>query len=92
MITALIVQDYFGGEILEAAMRRTVNGKRYLLKHFWNQLPDEQEIDFTRDQFPEGTIIPKGEKRTRVSLLRTQHVRDRYRLLKSRVNKLIRNY
>lgn len=89
LVTALVVQDFFGGAILEAVTYQTIRGKNYRLKHFWNRIADGQEIDFTRDQFPEGTIIPKGISRTRISLLSVQHTRDKYKLLKSRVEKLI---
>jgi hypothetical protein len=43
-ITALVVQDYFGGELLRCLM---TNGDR----HYWNRLPDGTEVDLTEDQF-----------------------------------------
>lgn len=47
VITALIVQDFFGGEILFCEYQN----------HFWNQLPDGIQIDLTRSQFPPDTVI-----------------------------------
>jgi len=47
--TALVVQDYFGGEIL---MYHYGNGD----KHFWNCLPDGTEVDLTADQFIGGVV------------------------------------
>lgn len=42
-VTALIVQDYFGGELVNCLHTH----------HYRNRLPDGQEIDFTKQQFPE---------------------------------------
>lgn len=44
-VTALVVQDFFGGELLRF--------KDYPLErsHYWNLLPDGREIDLTSDQF-----------------------------------------
>ena len=46
-ISALIIQDYFGGDLLYCKH----------LKHFWNKLPNGQEIDLTKSQFPDNTKI-----------------------------------
>lgn len=43
-ITALVVQDYFDGELLRCLM---TNGD----SHYWNRLPDGTEVDLTEDQF-----------------------------------------
>ncbi len=42
-VTALVVQDRFGGVLL-----RTVNEGA---SHYWNRLPNGDEVDLTRDQF-----------------------------------------
>jgi len=47
-VTALVVQDYFGGEIL---VYDYGDGD----KHFWNRLPDGREYDLTADQFIQGS-------------------------------------
>lgn len=48
-VTALIVQDFFGGEILFCKHQN----------HFWNQMPDnaKTQIDLTRSQFPSSVVI-----------------------------------
>ena len=51
-VTALIVQDHFGGELLTGE----VNG----IPHFWNLLPDGQEVDLTLGQF--GFIHDRGPR------------------------------
>jgi len=46
-VTALVVQDYFGGDIVYCMHK----------SHYWNRLPDGTEIDLTRSQFAEGTLF-----------------------------------
>lgn len=48
-ITALVVQDGLGGELL----RGTVRG----IGHYWNLLDGGGELDLTRRQFGEGATI-----------------------------------
>lgn len=43
-VTALVVADRYGGELL-----RTLNCGA---SHYFNRLPDGSEVDLTRDQFP----------------------------------------
>ena len=53
-VTALVVQDYFGGEILVFDYG---DGD----KHFWNRLPDGREYDLTADQFARGQDFSADE-------------------------------
>jgi hypothetical protein len=46
-VTALIVQDFFGGDILFCDHQN----------HAWNKLPDGTEIDLTRSQFPSDIML-----------------------------------
>lgn len=46
-VTALIVQDFFGGELLFCDHQN----------HAWNKLPDGTEIDLTQSQFPSEIIL-----------------------------------
>lgn len=62
-VTALIVQDQFGGAIL----RSLVCG----CSHFWNRLADGTEVDLTRDQFPVWFLTAPIEERSREYLLAT---------------------
>ena len=79
-VTALVVQDYFGGDL----MRRPLNDGD---SHYWNRLPNGEEIDLTYDQFfytqqydVGGAII-----RTREYVLSYPDTKLRYELLKKRV-------
>lgn len=48
-VTALIVNDYFGGEIVKA---KSSNG----ISHYWNKI-EGKDIDLTRSQFPDDEIF-----------------------------------
>ncbi|RLJ05068.1 MAG: hypothetical protein DRP08_00015 [Candidatus Aenigmatarchaeota archaeon] len=82
-VTALVVQDYFGGKIVHADV--IVNGKS--VSHYFNKINNE-EIDFTRKQFPSEAIIPSGKvyKRTRDYILSYPDTIKRYEILKERVD------
>jgi hypothetical protein len=58
-ITALVVQDVLGGDILGADVY--LDGAR-IEGHMWNRLVSGIEIDLTREQFRRGETI--GEPRT----------------------------
>ena len=72
-VTALVVQDVLGGEIVDN------NSKRE--RHFWNRI-DGEDVDFI--DVPEQE---KSRKRRREDLLRIKNVRERYEILKKRVMK-----
>lgn len=76
-VTALVVQDFLGGELLRAI----VHGG----SHYWNRLPSGEEIDLTRDQFSSFPERIKGEVRSREYVLSNENTRDRYLTLKERV-------
>ncbi len=86
-ITALIVNDYFGGEIVWA---EAVLPDSQKVSHFFNYI-NGKEVDLTRAQFPEGAVIPEGvEKKkdfatTRDYLLSYENKRGRYEQLKEKV-------
>ncbi len=52
--TALVVHDYFRGELLLAEV--TVAGEQRGF-HYWNLLPDGVEVDLTRGQFHDDEAI-----------------------------------
>jgi len=91
LVTALLIQDYKGGKILEGKVK--MGGK--MRKHFWNELPGGKEFDFTKEQFSNNTnnisITKKEEMKSEFisHCLRIQNVRQRYFLLKSNFEKLI---
>jgi hypothetical protein len=57
-ITALVVQDLLGGEVLGADV--FLDGAR-IEGHMWNRLPSGIDVDLTREQFRGGETI--GEPR-----------------------------
>lgn len=80
-VTALVIQDYFGGNILQCP---TSDGD----SHFWNLLPSGEEEDLTKDQFDHTQYYPKREQKEivdRAKLLSNPDTLNRYLLLKKRV-------
>lgn len=81
-VTALIVQDYFGGGLQR--------GDAGAVSHYWNILPSGEEADLTRRQFPEGTEIANVTRRTREYVLSHLETAHRYRKLSHRVAQRLR--
>jgi hypothetical protein len=81
-VTALIVQDYFGG-----SLRR---GEVGAISHYWNLLPSGQETDLTIKQFPEGTKVVNATTQTREYVLSHLETARRYRRLARRVDQRLR--
>lgn len=88
-VTALLVNDYFGGEIVWAEAKLP-DGRS--VSHYFNKI-NEKEVDLTRCQFPEGTCILQGvEKKkeyasTREYVLRApgSTTKERYEILKQKI-------
>jgi hypothetical protein len=83
-VTALVVQDVFGGEIVRA----DVPGYG---SHYWNRLPGMGDIDVTREQFSIDTPLPIGLVVPRSRLLEGERALsartlERYLVLKGRCN------
>lgn len=53
-ITALIVNDVFGGDFMVGEVRL---GPQRQGLHWWNRLPSGVELDLTREQFRLGQVI-----------------------------------
>jgi hypothetical protein len=86
-VTALIVQDYLGGDLLRCKM---TNGDT----HYWNRLFDSTEIDLTIDQFlciPAQPIKIDFIVRNREYVLSFPNTVIRYELLKTRVQNVLKN-
>jgi len=86
-VTALIIQDYFDGELLYC--------KHF--NHYWNRLPDNSEIDLTHQQFSKNTYICFDEMKTRNYVLKSEfakkmHTLRRYKLLKELLKKRLNIY
>lgn len=85
-VTALLVQDLLGGDLLWGEVQ-TPAGDR--VSHYWNRV-DGTEYDLTREQFPEGSIIPEGSSKkgdftsTRERVLSFEQTRTRYAILRHR--------
>lgn len=92
-ITALLVQDKFGGEILRAVISERLGS------HYWNRI-DGQEVDYTRSQYPPEIVIPPGEPVERAYILESERAikagtPERYQLLCDsfeRTEKMLREY
>jgi hypothetical protein len=90
-VTSLVVQDYFGGEILCAKVT-LVNGEE--INHYYNSI-NGVEIDLTRAQFGKNDKVGSGfEKKkeynsTREFMLSNNSCKNRYELLKQKVVKVI---
>ncbi|MFE9650365.1 hypothetical protein ACFYO0_40960 [Streptomyces sp. NPDC006365] len=50
-ITALIVNDVFGGDLMVGEVHRDGTQRSF---HWWNRLPSGVELDLTREQFQHG--------------------------------------
>lgn len=92
-VTSLIVQDYFGGEILNT-IASAHNSPETISSHYFNII-DGEVVDFTRVQFRGDVIFsepkPKHEgfKSTREYMLSHPSTVQRYELLKSKVELLL---
>lgn len=92
-VTALVVQDYLGGELL----RVQASGPGFNWGHYWNRLPSGLVVDFTQRQFPLGTDFAQLEVRERAALLdpnvnpRNEETAKRYRILEKAVKLAIRS-
>jgi hypothetical protein len=85
-VTALIVNDYFGGKILKAKFN---NGTG----HFWNLIEDK-EIDLSKSQFDENEVIPKPKIYSREEIeskSKYEEYNRRYKILKKRVEQFLKN-
>jgi hypothetical protein len=76
-VTALILQDLFGGELLRCKVGN--------ISHYWNRLPGGIELDFTREQFRTQADVTPSEVRTREFVLSFPDTVRRYLLLKERL-------
>jgi hypothetical protein len=90
-VTAAIVDDYLGGEIVWAKAALPDGGK---VSHYFNLIAG-QEYDLTRKQFPDGTVVPPGIPKTngfnstREYVLSYEATLKRYELLKEKIENLL---
>ena len=88
-VVALIVQDYFGGDLLRASLKGTPWFPQNV-SHYWNRLPDGTKVDLTEDQFGDSyPTLPDPIIRTREYVLSYPATVKRCELLKARLAKAI---
>jgi hypothetical protein len=58
-VTALVVQDLLGGELLLAKVLNADGSRQGL--HYWNRLASGVELDLTRDQFSPTEIVQEPD-------------------------------
>ncbi|MWA14267.1 hypothetical protein E5671_34685 [Streptomyces sp. BA2] len=85
-ITAIVVHDIFGGELLVGEVR-SADGEQQGF-HWWNRLASGVELDLTREQFLLGQRItaPRAVERPPGRLPRRQ---EEYELLRQRFTEAI---
>ena len=89
-VSALFVNDMLGGKLIWAEALLP-DGRK--ISHYFN-LVNGIEIDLTKEQFPKGTVIPKGiDKKkefptTRDYVLSYESTRIRYGNLKERIDSI----
>jgi len=83
-VTALVVRDLLGGDILIANVLR--NGKR-VERHAWNRLPSGLALDLTRTQFREGETFEEPTVQEPLAIAASP---KRYELLARRVRAALR--
>ena len=95
-VAALIVNDYLGGEIVWAEAKLP-DGRS--ISHYFNQI-EGKEIDLTRRQFPDGTVIPPGVEKKKQYASTREYVllapgsttKARYEILKERIDEDLDGY
>lgn len=84
-VTALVVQDYLGGDLLRCPM---TDGN----SHYWNRAPNGIEIDLTIQQFLFTEAMPIKQEtivRYREYVLSYPDTLRRYEILRKRVKEII---
>jgi hypothetical protein len=82
-VTALIVQEHLGGELLMGEVTH-LDGSRQGV-HFWNRLPGGTEVDLTREQFREGETVHAPSVVPRPPDLTVGRLASQYRVLAERL-------
>lgn len=82
-VTALVLQDLLGGELLLAEVRHADGSRQGV--HYWNRLAGGSEVDLTRSQFDRGEIVGEPKVVPRPEDVTSGRMAARYRLLADRV-------
>jgi hypothetical protein len=82
-VTALIVQDLLGGDLLLAEVLYADGSRQGV--HYWNRLPDGTELDLTREQFTASETVQAPDVVPRPADLTRGRLYPQYRALASAV-------
>ena len=82
-VTSLVVQDLMGGELTRASLE-DVQGFEFMRSHYWNTLPDGEQKDLSKSQFPNSAYktIPEGQTKDRETTLSYEPTRKRFAILR----------
>jgi hypothetical protein len=83
-ITALVLQDLLGGDLLVAEVRHADGARQGV--HYWNRLAGGVEVDVTREQFLDGEVVGAPEVVERPDDLSGARLLEQYELLSARVH------
>jgi|SRR6266550_1913191 len=83
-VTALIVQDFLGGELLRCEVNST--------SHYWNKLSSGDELDLTSHQFGPQFRPGRSELRSRGYVLGFADTVTRYQRLSRSVRRMLRRW
>jgi uncharacterized protein (DUF952 family) len=78
-VTALVVQDLLGGELLLAEVHYPDGSRQGL--HYWNRLGEGVELDLTREQFAPDEAVQAAETAERPADLTTGRLYPQYQAL-----------
>ncbi|WBB53791.1 hypothetical protein [Verrucosispora sp. WMMD573] len=80
-VTALVVQELLGGDLI---LGEVFAQDAKIGHHYWNRLPDGQDVDLTADQFRQGEVIVGGQVQQRPPGA-PRRCREQYETLRQRV-------
>lgn len=80
-VTAMVVRELLGGELVLGEV--FVDGTK-VGHHWWNRLPDGNDLDFTADQFRPEEVVTGGTVQT-LPPGGPQRCREQWELLRERV-------
>ncbi|MEU7254664.1 hypothetical protein AB0B21_02520 [Streptomyces rimosus] len=87
-ITALVVHDFFGGELMVGEVHLDGDQQGH---HWWNRFPSGIEVDLTREQFRLGQVVAEGRAVQRPAGQPAPRW-DEYELLRDRVRSRLGGY
>ncbi|MGW7554448.1 YunG family protein [Streptomyces rimosus] len=87
-ISALVVHDFFGGELMVGEVYLDGDQQGH---HWWNRFPSGIEVDLTREQFQFGQVVTEGRAVQRPAGWPAPRW-DEYELLRDRVRSRLGGY